>query len=65
MEKRLKRFEGVQTGEKQGPPSEGVPNRHGPREGHGLTKEDASPGSVDAMGTVSFADEQDSAFFGR
>ena len=33
-------------------------------QGHGLTTDDISPGAVDAMGTVSFADEQDSAFFG-
>ena len=66
MEERLRRFEGNQgeppnartgpvklvTGEPQG-------------EGHGLTQDAVSPNSVDAMGMMSFADEQDSAFVGE
>lgn len=65
MEERLRRFEGSQSPKKRKlPPEEPVTSSAGVAEGHGLTKDDASPGSVDAMGTVSFADEQDSAFFG-
>lgn len=63
MEERLRKFEGDKTGEKQTEPEE-TSSRNGIAEGHGLTQDDTLPGSVDAMGTVSYADERDSAFFG-
>ena len=65
MEERLRKFESAPVegdsigAQKSGRGDETVV------EGHGLTTDAQSPNAVDAMGTVSFADEQDSAFFGE